>query len=315
MFIEKSNSGSKGIFFMTVPILVAVLALFACSGEGQPPFADAGSDGGHDAAVPDSGDTGMDAGAGDSGMEDAADSGADTGPTIIKIGPTNGTFKTDFKAEIKGESAGPKISEITVEGNTGEIVFDKETIPLVVYSEFYWPLAESQTITILGVESDRLSAFWVYCDGKGNLTGIWYENTAGDEVTYEEATGSCSINEGPVSTELHLPGIEFEAPGLLEGFTITGTGISYDGKAPGHLKIDGNEWKAYPFNLVDCSKICGDPGAYELHSIFLREETGEGCFGIIYLWVPQDGTLTVNESLCLPSLNRPSPAYKATYKH
>jgi hypothetical protein len=70
----------------------------------------------------------------------------------------------------------------------------------------------------------------------------------------------------------------------------------------------------FPFTVVDCSKSCGTPGWYELHSILWESETGEIAYGIFYLTTGHPHQVQLEYTLELPSLERlDSALYEADW--
>jgi hypothetical protein len=64
----------------------------------------------------------------------------------------------------------------------------------------------------------------------------------------------------------------------------------------------------YPYALVDCSKICGAPGWYELHSLLWDSQTHEAAYAIVYLIAGQAHRVQLEYALELPTLSRPADA-------
>lgn len=230
----------------------------------------------------------------------------------LQVPATSVLWEQEYSAEIEG-SGDRRVTAVSVEGNTGTVRLDGEEIPVVVYLEFYWEYAGILTYTLLGVQEDRLSTFWAYCDNEGNLTQIWYETSDGTPVAYTDASGACANRAEPSASLVEFPPLDLPIPKLLDGFSIEGSDLTWNGEEPGLMDLAGEAWLLYPYNLVDCTEICGDPGAWELHSLLWNPATLEACFGIVYLWEPPEEMVSLDLGLCLPSLDTPGGVFDATY--
>lgn len=243
--------------------------------------------------------------------EGHSSSQVDVRPAFL-VPATETDFTSDYTATIEGTGRG-RLKEISVQGNSGFVTFDGRRIPILVYYQYYWDVAQSLTFTILGIEEDRLSTFWAYCDTSGDLSQLWYETSDGVEVTYENAQGKCTTSDEPYGAVINLPALQVPEPTLVDGFTLSGTHLAWDGTTPAELDLSGEPWMAYPYNLVDCTEICGDPGAWELHSLLWNPATSELCFGIFDLWTPSDGSVYLSLTLCLPDLVSRDTNFTADY--
>jgi hypothetical protein len=192
--------------------------------------------------------------------------------------------------------------------------FDQRTLPALLYWQGSWPLIQQDTFVALAGAPDHLSVFFLYCDPHG-LTQVWFETTSGVPVQVEDASGPCATRATKSAAAVALPATRLQPGPLVPGFTVMGADIEYDGHAEGRLLLDGEPWQLRPFNLLDCSTGCGDPGAYELHSLLWNPGRQRACFGILYLDTPPSGQVSVDLGLCLPDLTTLSQRFAATYTH
>jgi len=226
------------------------------------------------------------------------------GPIAFSVQPTEKTIPLGFSVSVTG--AGKKgIGAIAVKNDVGTIAIAGTTYPVLTYEHQAWPSQGYDLYQGLAVGKDRLFLLWFYCEGP-KLSYIYYEGTDGTKIDYETAAAgsTCDQSGAPVSPLVAFPAVEMAVPPLVSTFTVDGPQVSIPPGKPGALTLGPLALEVYPFDVVDCTKDCGTPGWWELHSLLWDPKTSRLCFAIFYLMVGQTGT-QVTYSLTLPDLSDP----------
>jgi|SRR5262249_5342870 len=231
-------------------------------------------------------------------------------PTSIQIPSTEGAIHLDYDAQITGRGS-TYVGEISVAGDVGSIVFDGVRMPVIAYTQDWFPAAQRYAYTLLTALPNLWVVFFAYCDTNGQLTDIWYETTNGVPNTDERATGTCTSIARSGAPQVKFPAVNMSFPRLVQGFRVDGANLQYDGTKPGVLR-DGVAWQLFPFTTVHCT-TCGFGDVYELHSILFDSMTSQACFAILYLGLTP-GHVFLNLALCLPNLTKlPFADFPARY--
>ncbi len=214
-----------------------------------------------------------------------------------------------FTVAISGAPTTPGgIESIAIKKSRGTIKIGSETLPAFVYTSPSWQGTNTPFFQGLAVDATRWVVFWTYCDS-GSLTWVDYESSDTPGLVRSAAQGTCTVSATPVSfpvtwdaESVHLD--NFQA----SRFRVTGQSVSYNGTAPGTAHFQNQDWKFWPFAVVDCTTCPGGPGDagwYELHSLIETGNCGTTCFGIYYLFQQTGNPVLLGWLNCLPTLTPP----------
>jgi hypothetical protein len=299
-----------------LPIWAAGLLAAGCA--GAPLVAgdvESGADAGRDVRADDgqAADAGDATEAGDAGAEESASDGdsgapapdADAGssaPDRFELPAATGSYDVDFGIGIDGLGSS-RVGSVAVTGGAGTITIDGTPRPVGIYEKQAWDAFGYNLYQVLAVAPDRWFMLWLYCRG-GALTDIYIEDTAGGDMAWEPASGTCDESSSASTVSVSFPAVDLPVPDLVGGFTIAGTDLELDGAAPGWVRAGSSVLSVYVFDHVDCSQECGTPGWYELHALLWDPERQWLCFGIFYLFTDAEPVL-LTYAFSLPSLQAP----------
>lgn len=235
---------------------------------------------------------------------DAAPPGADASTERIVVGATDATLELDADIDVTGAGSS-LVGVIEVSGGVGEVVVDGDSLPAFVYEVQPWPDAGYTLLQALAVAPDRWYVLWFYCQD-GTMTGVYTEGTDGTALAWEEGTGTCILDSGPVTPSIVLPAVDMPWPPLVTGWTASGPELDLPGAGPGTVRIGAVDYQVLPFETVDCTEVCGTPGWYELHALLYDPAAGRACFAIFYFQLDRPGQVTVSYSVTLPDLSHPA---------
>jgi hypothetical protein len=207
-----------------------------------------------------------------------------------------------FGIDISGTGTG--VSKVDIRNRFGTVTLGGRPVSALVYKGIPWNSYSLVLYQALAVEPHSWTVFWFYCTGRA-LTYVYWESTTSSNINKEPMTGSCK-SASTLHTAVSWPAGSMPAPAPVAGFSVHGAQIEISSAAPGHAALDGKTWMLYPYALVDCSKSCGAPGWYELHSLLWDSETGETAYGIVYLITGQPHRVQLEYALELPMLGRPA---------
>jgi hypothetical protein len=217
-----------------------------------------------------------------------------------------------FGIDIFG--TGTAVSKVDIRSRFGTVKLGERSVSALVYKSIPWNSYSLVLYQALAVEPHSWTVFWFYCAGRA-LTYVYWESTTSSKLNKEPMTGSCA-SASVTHTAVTWPSGSMAAPAVVKGFTAQGADIAINSAAAGHVVLAGKTWLVYPFTIVDCSKTCGTPGWYELHSLLWDGETAETAYGIFYLTTGQTHRLQLEYTLELPSLGRLGAAlYEADWSH
>jgi hypothetical protein len=219
---------------------------------------------------------------------------------------------TTFSIDISG--SGSEVSKVDIHSRFGAVTIGGRTLSALVYKDIPWSSYSLVLYQALAVEAHSWTVLWFYCTGS-SLTYIYWESTTSSRVNKEPMKGTCATT-GTTQTAVSWPAGSMQAPAVVAGFSVHGAHIDIGNASPGHADFDGKTWSLYSYALVDCSKICGSPGWYELHSLLWDSATGETAYGIVYLITGQTHRVELEYALELPTLGRPAnAAFDADWSH
>jgi hypothetical protein len=230
-------------------------------------------------------------------------------PGVI-VWPAISADDTDsFGIDISG--TGATISKVDIRHRFGTVMLGGRPVSALVYKGIPWNTYSLVLYQALAVEPHSWTVFWFYCTGRA-LTYVYWESTTSSKLNKEPMTGSCTSSTG--QTAVSWPAGSMAPPAVVKGFSAHGADIEINSAAAGHLVLATKTWLVYPFTVVDCSKTCGTPGWYELHSILWDGQTGEAAYGIFYLTAGQTHRVQLEYTFELSSLGRPGAAlYQADW--
>ena len=205
-----------------------------------------------------------------------------------------------FGIDISG--TGTTISKVDIRSRFGTVTLGGKPISALVYKGIPWNTYSLVLYQALAVEAHSWTVIWFYCTGRA-LTYVYWETTTSSKLNKEAMTGRCT-SVSTLHTAISWPAGSMAAPAVVKGFSAHGTDIEINSAAAGHVVLAHKTWLVYPFTTVDCSKTCGTPGWYELHSILWDGETGETAYGIFYLTTGQTHRVQLEYTFELPSLGR-----------
>lgn len=209
-----------------------------------------------------------------------------------------------FGIDISG--SGTEVSRVDIHSRFGAVTLGGRVMSALVYRNIPWDSYSFVLYQALAVESHSWTVLWFYCKGS-SLSYVYWESTTSSRINREPMKGSCTSN-GATHAAVSWPAGSMPAPKVVAGFSVQGTHIEISSAAPGHADLDGKTWSLYPFALADCTKSCGAPGWYELHSLLWESKTHETAYGIVYLIIGQTHHVQLEYTLELPTLGRPADA-------
>jgi len=231
-------------------------------------------------------------------------------PGVIAWPAISHADANSFGIDISG--TGTQLSKVDIRSRFGSVSLGGRVLSALVYRKIPWNTYSLILYQALAVEAHSWTVFWFYCTGRA-LTYVYWESTTSSKINKEPMTGSCTstpANHAAVS----WPSGSMPAPAVVAGFSVHGVKIEISSAVPGHAALDGKTWILYPYAVVDCSKDCGAPGWYELHSLLWDGETGESAYGIVYLITGQTHRVQLEYALELPTLGRPvNAAFEADW--
>jgi hypothetical protein len=210
-----------------------------------------------------------------------------------------------FGIDISG--TGPVVTKVEILSRYGLVWLGGRAVRALVYKEIPWTGYSLVLYQAIALEAHAVTVFWFYCTGRA-LTYVYWESTTGSTISRAPLTGNC-LSAPATHAQVSWPAVSMVAPPRVHGFLINGAQLAISDSAPGQLVFDGQSWTVYPYATVDCSKACGAPGWYELHSLLWDSETGDAAYGIFYMLPGQPHTVRLDYALELPTLRRLADAY------
>jgi hypothetical protein len=224
--------------------------------------------------------------------------------------PISADDSDSFGIDISG--TGSAVSKVDIHSRYGSVSVGGKHVSALVYWQI--PFSGYILYQALAVEAHEWMVFWFYCHGP-SLTYIYWESTGHSVLSKEPMNGSCK-STSTTHARVSWPAVSMAAPTPVHGFTAHGALLEIDSAAPGSVQFGGRTWALYPYATVDCSKVCGSPGWYELHSLLWDSTTGEAAYAIVYFTTGQSDKVQIEYGLEFPSLGRLSiEEFTATWTH
>jgi hypothetical protein len=238
------------------------------------------------------------------------------GGVTLDVAPTDGKKQVGFDVAISTSSANGLSASIT--NGVGTLTPPGGTaLSAFVYERIPWPQSGFTLYEILAVGPADWHVGWFYCTDAG-LSYLDYEATDSPQLQSFIVTGTCNETASVTQETVSLPASTLKLNGLVQGFTVSGPSLSLSGSDLGSMTINGAKWTVFPFALVDCSLGCGNPGWYELHSVYWNAADVRTCFGIYYLFIGYPNLVQIDHSICLPDLGDPTGGrinFQSTWSH
>ena len=217
-----------------------------------------------------------------------------------------------FGIDISG--SGTEVSRVDIHSRFGAVTLGGKVMSALVYKDIPWNSYSLVLYQALAIVARSWAVLWCYCTGS-SLTYIYWESPTSSRINREPMKGTCTTTS-TTHTAVSWPAGSMQAPAVVAGFSVRGAHIEIGSAAPGHADLDGKTWSLYSYALVDCSKGCGAPGWYELHSLLWDSATGETAYGIVYLITGQTHRVQLEYALELPTLGRPpDTSFDADWSH
>jgi len=217
-----------------------------------------------------------------------------------------------FGIDISG--SGTEVSRVDIHSRFGAVTLGGKVMSALVYKDIPWNSYSLVLYQALAIEARSWTVLWFYCTGS-SLTYIYWESPTSSRINREPMKGTCTTTS-TTHTAVSWPAGSMQAPAVVAGFSVRGAHIEIGSAAPGHADLDGKTWSLYSYALVDCSKGCGAPGWYELHSLLWDSATGKTAYGIVYLITGQTHRVQLEYALELPTLGRPpDTSFDADWSH
>jgi hypothetical protein len=205
-----------------------------------------------------------------------------------------------FGIDISG--TGSVVSNVDIKSRFGTVSLAGQSVEALVYEKIPWSDFSFVIYQAVAVQAHALTVFWFYCKGS-TLTDAFWESTTSSKVLTEPMTGTCT-SAAALNVKVSWPALSMAVPAAVAGFRAQGPGIDVGDASPGSALLDGRTWTLYPYAIVDCSKICGASGWYELHSLLWESKTGSAAYGILYLFPGQPNEVRLSYGLELRTLRR-----------
>lgn len=252
-----------------------------------------------------------------------ADAGAETSATQIELPATQGSWQASGDLTVAGRGSG-ELGAISLTHGVGTITFHGAPAAAIYFVGSAVPLgtdagaadsalADEYDFEIVAEQEGRLIAAWLTCY-KGTLAYVYYESTDGLASTKSQsASGTCTFLDNQPTTETPAwPALSLPFPSVVSGFTVTGADLTFDGKGPGTIALNGAQWALYPFHTIDCT-ACATPGWWELHSILWDPKGPGACLGILYLQKSAPTSVELAYLMCFPDVTSPIPFDQKMY--
>jgi hypothetical protein len=217
----------------------------------------------------------------------------------IELDAVESNLTEAFSASFSGNGS-KTIEKVDIRDDWGTLEISGQALDVLVYKQIPWPEFHYTLYQFTSRSADDLITGWIYCGDDGELQDIWYETTKSSSLNWEPVSGTCQTAQAGTPVAVHWPAMTLPLPSPIKGYVISGAEISLSAEGMGSWR----DWDFIPYADVDCSTTCGSPGWYELHSLFMKPDSPDLCFGIVYLFT--DGRPVIEagaDSICFPDLD------------
>jgi len=230
------------------------------------------------------------------------------------VPPTAGKINVPFTVNYATGKGTDLVGNISLTNGAGTLEFNNVTFDVIIYEFQDWTWASYYLFDLIGIAQDGsdFGVFYIYSTPSTNQIEFVFYETYYVQINYESASGVVSYDPGSSSVAVNFPGLHSLPSNFDSGFTIAGSQISLE-NTEGELQYNNERFTILPFNFADCSQ-CGEEGGwYEIHSMFVPSAR-EACFGILYLNLNNQNSVTLSYGICLPNLTFLQHKYSATWK-
>lgn len=218
---------------------------------------------------------------------------------------TDRTFTVrGVSVDVDGQGSS-KVDGVTLARDSGSARFLGANYRTVAYvAQPSWGGYDLFDALAVREDGGDIALLYLYCSPAGSpsegLSSIYYEAFE-TPMRDEQASGSCAFSLSDASVRASFPAITtVPSAGKVTSFALTGD-ATLDSSGVGSLQgRDGVTRTFTPFQIVDCTDCPGGPW-YELHSIF-DSRPDDACFGIVYLFPNDRQRMSLQYSLCFPSM-------------
>lgn len=240
----------------------------------------------------------------DAGQHDA---GSTDDPALLLDAPASTESITHpFTMTMSGSGSG-LVSKVEVADNLATVVIDGERLTGVIQERQAWSDFSLVLYQTLLVSEESVHVAWLYCKGD-KLDWIYHESNLAP-MQNEPLQGSCVDSMTAGTTEVALSPVTFSPPEPIPGYRVDGGDqlqIYGDGQQS-FARFSGERYRIYPFEIVDCSRDCGQPGWYEVHSFMERE--GDDALGFIIFYLRNAGQVEAHYGIVWPGFDVISGKY------
>jgi hypothetical protein len=245
----------------------------------------------------------------------ACGAGVDSPPIVNNGGavlPTDGHLQVSFSVTIEEQVSG---NGVAIRQNVGWVIRPETTdqMPVILYDRVVWDYAGVTIYGGVGLTASELVPVWFYCDGSDWFT-VWYESTTDGIMREAFGQGVCSEALTAHDARVQLPSSTLNEINSVGEFTVQGPQLSVNDSGRGRMSLAGKAWDLAVFATVDCTVDCGSPGWYELHSLYWRPTATDMCLGLFYLFPDDPGRVSLEHSMCLPSLSDPEAGVPVAFE-
>lgn len=198
----------------------------------------------------------------------------------LTIAATDGTIQTPFDVTVRAGSDDTKIV-MNLAHNVGTVNYHGRVLQAVALFEQPFPAIGQTIYETLAVDAHGIYVFWAYCQGDA-VTALVSVAPDGAGLRTVGAAGGCTHGTSGVQTRVRFPAVDAPKAPLVGNFHINGSALQLDGASPGRIVFGGAFAKLLVFAQIDCTRVCGADGWYELHALIV-ESTGRVTLGILYL--------------------------------
>lgn len=223
--------------------------------------------------------------------------GEEPGDSAVAPEGTEGELALAFSLDASGAGE-DRVDSVELLDAAGTLELNGVGHAAIAYQDHDWAETGYHLYDLVSVAEDgsNLAVTYLYCAGE-ELPYAYTESFL-HPMDWEVAHGTCDGTPTASVAAVSLPALSAEPTPIETGITFT-SGEPADGV----VTLDGVTRSIVPFNQVDCSDCPGGPW-YELHTML--QGADDQCFAILYLY-PDDPTFTTVEyTLCLPTLARPT---------